>query len=62
MMVRWSGERQVNLNLSLTLVDVKLVHDKIRDGLNVDGSFLDFSSLEQHCQCHRPLSGHSSFV
>ena len=25
MMVRWSGECQVNLNLSLTLVDVKLV-------------------------------------
>ena len=25
MMVRWSGEGQVNLNLSLTLVDVKLV-------------------------------------
>jgi len=25
MIVRWSGERQVHLNLSLTLVDVKLV-------------------------------------
>ena len=25
MMVRWSGEHQVNLNLSLTLLDVKLV-------------------------------------
>ena len=25
MMVRWSGEHQVNLNLSLTLVDVKLI-------------------------------------
>ena len=24
-MVRWSGDRQVNLNLLLTLVDVKLV-------------------------------------
>ena len=28
MMVMWLGERQVNLNLSLNLVDVKLVSNK----------------------------------
>ena len=33
MMVRWSGERQGNLNLSLTLVDVKLVDFTIIDGV-----------------------------
>ena len=33
MMVRWPGERQGNLNLSLTLVDVKLVDFTIIDGV-----------------------------
>ena len=31
MMVRWSGEHQVNLNLSLTLLDVKLVVESFLD-------------------------------
>ena len=31
MMVRWSGEHQVNLNLSLTLLDVKLVFIWLRN-------------------------------